>query len=396
MTFTPNDPNFSIMRANVDVGVRYDCDCSSGCDCIPPDDLLDYQYSDAYLTKPGSNFKSAASQNQMDIHWPRTPGRGVTNIVVTIHGGGFVAGDKREALHVANCVDRFLEAKGGVQDYVLVNLNYRLTHETNNNNAVTFWDLMDDVTTAIDEAIRLMKLNGYTPGVMAIGGISGGGLASMFYANTRGKVVRGTEPEPLAPAPIAFVFDICGPTNVNTLPTQGTIGAPDPAAVLGNLARNATLLDDYLDKVYTWPTGSNGANPGGANGNDTIANDITIIPNPTTLQKQKAAGSPLTYVDENSPPTIIWNGINDTLVPRGQAQAMHKILTDLGVESEIFLPRITVVPIVNIAHSSGPLSGSDPEHVAYMAALNRWINEYFPPHITKGEHNNGTESCDKP
>ena len=79
-------------------------------------------------------------------------------------------------------------------------------------------------------------------------------------------------------------------------------------------------------------------------------------------------GSPIVYVNNESPPFLIVNGLSDTTVPPAQAVALHDALTGYGCES-------TLVLVANAGHSlaqvgPGPL---DPSQDAVDAQIVQFV-----------------------
>ena len=386
MTFTPDDENYAIMNENVPVMVtNYGCDCLDGCECMPPDDMLNLQYSDAWSTHATGNVfnllqQRAAERNQMDLYFPKTTGRGTVNVLLVLHGGGWTAGDKRDQLSAI--ADQFLAAKGdGIQDYVIVNMNYRFAYGTTSAssppaNSPNAFDMLDDIQAALEMTAKILEDNGYTPGVLAISGISSGGHLTSLYGFTRGVDIRGTGPEPASPIPIALLLPIAGPANIHFMPQEipramgiihpNTVLAegqklPEPQPLFTNLARNLP----QIGPVYT------------AWNNNTKT--LTQEASPTAENMRRAAASPISYVSADSPPTLIWHGINDSVVPVNNAQALYWLLEQAGVRTNLYTPVILGQDVagVPVAHSSVPEDSNDPLHFAYMAELHEWITELF-------------------
>ena len=75
--------------------------------------------------------------------------------------------------------------------------------------------------------------------------------------------------------------------------------------------------------------------------------ESTVIGGPIQENPDKCAlANPVTYVDANDPPFMIFHGNKDPLVPFCQSDALHKRLTEVGVDSSYIL-------VSNARHGTG-------------------------------------------
>lgn len=121
-------------------------------------------------------------QQKMDVHLPANRD-GETPLVLFIHGGGFVGGDKKE---VGEAVQKYLDL-----GYAVVNINYRLidTAGLSQNpvvhqlSSITIADQLDDIGSAVG------KISGLVPGwkisavKWVIAGHSAGATLALLYAH---------------------------------------------------------------------------------------------------------------------------------------------------------------------------------------------------------------------
>lgn len=131
-------------------------------------DILDLSY--------GSN----ASQ-KMDVYLP-TNRTADTKLIIFIHGGSFIEGDKSDFTAIVKELVR--------EDFAVVNLNYRLVDKTGLYNspslhlesAVKIKDQVSDVSLAVDYVLAHVKEWHVSESKMAIAGHSAGATLALLYA----------------------------------------------------------------------------------------------------------------------------------------------------------------------------------------------------------------------
>ena len=111
-------------------------------------------------------YASLSPAQKLDVYWPDT-GDGPFPVIIAIHGGAFLFGDKRD-VQVVNMLS------GLTRGYAVVSINYRMSEEA------IFPALVQDVRAAIRwvraNAQRLM-LN---PAKIAVWGSSAGGYLALM------------------------------------------------------------------------------------------------------------------------------------------------------------------------------------------------------------------------
>ena len=124
----------------------------------------------------GNNAKQT-----VDVYLP--PNRSTnTSIIIFVHGGSFIGGDKSEF----NAHAKFLASCG----YAVINVNYRLVDATGIFNlpvkhmesAVKVKDQVDDVSAVVDFAIANAKKWAVSNRRIAIAGHSAGGTLALLYS----------------------------------------------------------------------------------------------------------------------------------------------------------------------------------------------------------------------
>jgi acetyl esterase/lipase len=127
-------------------------------------------------------------RNTLDIIY--IPGDEPKRLVLLIHGGSWVAGDKQD---VAFFSEPLIEA-----GYVYVSMNYRLMLTP-----ATFNDMLNDIQTAILFLYLNASAYGIQRDAMAIGGVSAGAHLAMLYAYQLTSLI-----------PIQFVFALVPPVDL--------------------------------------------------------------------------------------------------------------------------------------------------------------------------------------
>ena len=202
-----------------------------------------------------------------------------SGLVLLIHGGAWISGDKHSAHRL---VDGWAE-KG----YAVAAINYHfLSPDTHMDT------LIQDIDLSL-KAIREKALeNGVTLSRVMLAGVSAGAHMSLLYAYSM------ADRAPIKPV---CVMDYCGPS------------------LLTDLVRSDPPEQEWIDLL-------------------TNATGIPYLED--TMEECKAElvrYSPVTYVNENTVPTIICHGQKDNLVPYSNAVGLRNALEANGAEY-IFLP----------------------------------------------------------
>ena len=233
------------------------------------------------------SYATISAAQKLDIYLPEE-GNGAFPVIISIHGGAFMFGDKADEQ-----VNPMLE--GLKHDYAVVSINYRLSGEA------LFPKNINDVKAAI----RWVKANAATykmnPNKIAVwGGSAGGNLAAL--AGTSGDV-KELEDLSLGNANqssrVQAVVDWFGPTNF-------------------------LLMDEQLKETGNGkPDHSDGNSPE----SKLMGQKITEIPSKVQL------ANPESYISKDDPPFFIEHGTKDQLVPTQQSVNFAAKLTPvLGKE----------------------------------------------------------------
>ena len=222
-------------------------------------------------------------RQKFDLAVPKD--RGCHGLILFIHGGAWIAGDKEG---YRDDLDRW-----AVKGYAAAAMNYRYIAPDAQMDAE-----MEDIKNALAAIREKAKEAGADLTRVLLTGTSAGGHLSLLYAYSM------AETSPIRPA---CVVDYCGPT---LLSEHGllyeTPGKYPPAE------QWTALFSNLTGKPVV---------PG---------NEAEFMP---LLEKY----SPVTHVTGNSVPTIICHGQKDDLVPFSQAKILRDRLEECGVEY-VFLP----------------------------------------------------------
>ncbi|HEU4575530.1 MAG TPA: alpha/beta hydrolase [Chitinophagaceae bacterium] len=214
-------------------------------------------------------------QQKMDVYLPAGRSSSSTNVMILIHGGAWVEGDKSD-------FDLYVDTlKKRLPGYAFFNINYRLATGTAN----FFPTQENDVKAAIELIAQKLTEYQISDKVVLLGASAGGHLALLQgykYAS------------PIKPAAI---IDFFGPT--------------DMAAMYNNPVNPLTV--PIINAII-------GGTPG----------------EQPDLYYQS---SPIHFVDAHSPPTMILQGGMDDLVAVSQSTSLQSKLQDFGVLNQyVFYP----------------------------------------------------------
>lgn len=216
----------------------------------------------------------------LDIYVP-ADAKGKVPLVVFIHGGGWIGNDKYADMgYMPNTIDAILN--NGV---ALASIDYRFAPQA------IFPAILQDCNKAVSFLYDNADKYGLDKNRIAIMGFSAGGhLASLMGTSQNNKVSDFYFPDTYRPLQYKAVVDLYGPTDLVLLP-----GNEDEKSPEGQLIGAAPLLRPDLAK----------------------------------------AASPITYIDKNDPPFLIYHGEKDNIVPNKQSKLFSAWLKYYGVKNEL-------------------------------------------------------------
>lgn len=253
------------------------------------------------------------------IAYPKEPTRPLPAII-HFHGGGFRQGKASEKTSV-----HF--AKAG---FVGISVNYRLSGEA------IFPAAVHDGKTAI----RWARANAATYGIDperigAFGGSAGGHLALMMGTSSGDTYLEGDGPYQSFSSSVQAVVENYGPTDF------------------------LKMNDVPGDMDHDSPTSPESAFIGGP------------------IQDMKAQvkkANPITYVDPNDPPILIFHGRNDMKVPYNQSELLVDALEEVGVTFKF-------IPVENAGHGFNARPDEKAKIKPSREKIERMTVKWFKKHL---------------
>jgi acetyl esterase/lipase len=229
----------------------------------------------AEKTELNVSYGTNASQ-KMDVYLPANRTTTATKVIILIHGGAWSSGDKADFSPYVDTMKRRMPG------YAVININYRLATGTVN----LFPTQENDVKAAIDFIYNKRAEYAISDKFVLLGASAGGHLSLLqAYKYT-------------TPVAIKAVVDFYGPTDMVDMYNN-------PASIFAPPAALAAVI---------------GATP---------------LTNPTLYQQS----SPINFVSNQSPPTIILQGGIDILVSPSQSSTLSDKLQTFGrIRQYVFYP----------------------------------------------------------
>ena len=237
-----------------------------------------------FLERDISYIPDGDDAQRLDIYKPEKPAEMPLPLVVHIHGGGWQGGSKFP------CPVAGMAAQG----YVVASIEYRFSQKAR------FPAQIQDCQAAIRWLRANAKTYNIDPEHVGVVGGSAGGHLSALVATAGGKdafpKIGGNDDQSDR---VQCVIDIFGPTNFATVMEQAE-------------------TDKNVRNIFKFNTPS-----------DPYSSLIGVALNED--KAKTAAVSPVTYVSEDNPPTLILHGTHDTLVPYAQSEELTAALKSKGV-----------------------------------------------------------------
>lgn len=235
-------------------------------------------------TDDGYNLENVSyeenERNLLDLYLPDNYDGKELYLVLYIHGGAWIEGDKS----VYSSTAKSATENFGSYGLAGASISYRYLSPT-----VTMEDILDDIQAAVSCIKTKVEEKGFSMSKMLLTGHSAGGHLALLYSYSRADV-SAVKP--------AVAVSFAGPTDLNDM----------------NFYVDNDLGDDMVEMLLSYATG------------ETITKE-TMAEHKSALDKI----SPVYYVTEKSVPTIINHGKKDTIVPYSNAVTLDNKLTQCGV-----------------------------------------------------------------
>jgi acetyl esterase/lipase len=209
----------------------------------------------------------ADTKQNMDVYLPSGRSAASTKVIILIHGGAWATGDKADFTAYVDTLKKRLPG------YAIVNINYRLATTAGN----FFPTQENDVKAAFDFIVSKSGEYKISQKIVLLGGSAGGHLAlQQAYKQ-------------LAPVKAKAVIDFFGPTDMVEMYNHPADPSLLPLLILllgGTPATNATMYQQ---------------------------------------------SGPINFVTAQSPPTLIFQGGIDPIVPVTQSTSLNAKLQTMGV-----------------------------------------------------------------
>lgn len=222
---------------------------------------------------------------KLDLYLPEKPADRPLPLIVHIHGGGWMGGNKFP------CQAMAMAAKG----YVVASVEYRFSQKAK------FPAQIQDCQAAIRWLRANSKQHNIDPERIGVVGGSAGGHLSALVGTAGGKKafapIGGNEEQSDR---VQAVCDIFGPSNFGTVMKQA-----EEDKNIRNIFKFNSPSDPYSQLIGVSLEGN---------------------------KEKTDAVSPVHYVSKDNPPTLILHGTHDALVPLAQSEEFAAALKEKGVE----------------------------------------------------------------
>ncbi|ASU23532.1 hypothetical protein CCZ37_04380 [Vibrio qinghaiensis] len=237
----------------------------------------------------------------LDLYLPNQ--KQATPLLVWVHGGAWMRGSKDEFVTKNGQLANTLLNHG----YAVAAVNYRLSSEA------TFPAPVADINDAINYLIDHHQQYSLKSDSVVMMGRSAGAHLAMLVATSNahdsGFYLAGHEPR----YKVSAVVDFFGPSDLVEL--KGNSGEIDHDAPDSSQAKMLGKSPREDADFAKW-------------------------------------ASPTTYIDNTTPPFILFHGLNDTTVPYSQSEYLKSVLDNYNVENHLYL--------VEGAHHGDPIFDTEP------------------------------------
>ncbi|MGO1817677.1 MAG: alpha/beta hydrolase fold domain-containing protein [Sphingobacterium sp.] len=229
-------------------------------------------------------------------------------LLIIVHGGAWIAGDKEleSIYYMRRMKERLLES--GI---AVASIQYRLVDEQTH-----FPAPIEDAKDAVRWLFKHAKDYRVDTNNIGVWGGSAGGHLAMLMAYTDYEEFPGDDSLRDQSYQLNYVIDNFGPTDLNSL---FRLEMQRVGVLFFKLFINKLYL--ARERLTYFLTGLN------------LKEDLE------PLKETNLRYSPLQYINEHAPPTLIFHGTRDGIVPYTQSQTLKKHLDNHSVDNEL----ITVI-----------------------------------------------------
>ncbi len=218
------------------------------------------------------------ARNTLNLAFPADK-TGDIGLVLFIHGGAWVTGDKSE-------YDAFIRQYAEEKQVACAAMNYRFVSDS-----VHIGDILADIHAALGKIRSVSAEKGLQISKVLLTGTSAGAHLSMLYAYRC---------KDIAPVKPAAVFSFCGPTDLydDQFYVSGSLGTAQEVC---------SLMSDVCGQAFT-------------------------LDEKETAKDALDAASPILYVSADICPTALCHGKKDSVVPYSNAMSILSAFEKHGVQ----------------------------------------------------------------
>ncbi|MDF2553177.1 MAG: alpha/beta hydrolase [Chryseobacterium sp.] len=241
----------------------------------------------------------------LDIYRPKNSSQKKLPVVVYLHGGAWVEGDK--LINADNYIEKTI-LKLVEKDFVVISANYRLVRED-----IHFPGPVEDTKDVVRWIRKSAEQYGFDPDNIGFWGVSAGAHLSLLSAYTEDNEFIGDPELSKYSGKVNYVVDNFGPTDMNRLLHTR---APKPLLfIVGLISKKIIDIRTKLAKGIT--------------GYDIRTNRKKVIEVCKTI-------SPLNYT-EHTVPTLILHGNKDKIAPIRHSKRLRKMLKKNQTENSLIV-----------------------------------------------------------
>lgn len=241
----------------------------------------------------------------LDIYTPKTRSDGKMPVVIYVHGGAWVKGDKmvRDGSYIETFISKLLDKK-----YAVISIDYTLL-----NDSIHFPLPLEDTKDAVRWVRKNAARYNFDPNNIGFFGASSGAHLSMLAAYTPDNEFTGSPELSSYSAKVNYVVDHYGPSDMNKL-LHTRLGKV-PVFFIGLAVKK--IVDLRTDLVR------------GLSGYDIKKDRRKTIDYFKTI-------SPISYVSAGVP-TLIVQGNKDKVVPMKQSKKLHRKLKREHIQNSLII-----------------------------------------------------------